>query len=134
MINDLLFVYGTLLLSDNVHAVYLRNNSSFYHHGKLYGRLFDVGNYPAVILSDAHNYPIAGSIYRLDSPAQTLNLLDEYEGITTDENEDDWYLRELVSIETASGNLNCWVYLYNLPVDELTEITSGDYLAYLNKK
>ncbi|MES2425826.1 MAG: gamma-glutamylcyclotransferase family protein [Bacteroidota bacterium] len=133
MINDLLFVYGTLLLSDNEHAAYLRNNASFYHHGKLNGRLFDVGSYPAVILNDADNYPITGSIYRLNNP-EALKLLDEYEGITADENEDDWYTRELVSVETVSGSLNCWVYLYNLPVDGLTEIISGDYLGYLKQK
>lgn len=134
MINDLLFVYGTLLLSDNEHAVYLRNNSSFHQQGKFDGRLFDVGSYPAVISSNDHSYQITGSIYQLNNPEQTLKLLDEYEGITDNDDEIDWYSRKLVLVKTENDSVNCWIYLYNLPVDSLAEIKSGDYLAYLDQK
>jgi len=44
--SDLLFIYGTLLKDDNEHAVYLKNNSTFYSAGKLKGKLYDIGEYP----------------------------------------------------------------------------------------
>ena len=130
MINDLLFVYGSLLSADNEFANYLSNNAIFYGHGNFKGRLYDIGEYPGAILSGNDPYDISGSIYKLNDPMQALKILDDYEGFGDGQEQPDLFIRQLLSVETITGTISCWVYLYNLSVDDFIEIRSGDYLDY----
>ncbi len=131
MINDLLFVYGTLLIDDNEFATYLRNNSRFYSTGFIKGKLYDVGTYPGLIINTNQDYPITGTIYQLNNAGEVLKYLDPYEGFGDDQEQPYLFIRELAAIETANGDVDCWVYLYNLSVEGLHLITHGDYMAYL---
>jgi gamma-glutamylcyclotransferase (GGCT)/AIG2-like uncharacterized protein YtfP len=133
MINDLLFVYGTLLNADNEFARYLNNNSTFIDIGSFTGKLYDIGEYPGAVIASNEGYPISGSICKLSSE-QALVVLDDYEGYSDDQYQPNLFIRELLPIETVDGTINCWVYLYNLSVDGLTEIKSGDYKGYLKQK
>jgi gamma-glutamylcyclotransferase (GGCT)/AIG2-like uncharacterized protein YtfP len=132
MINDLLFVYGTLLDADNEFANYLKNNALFYSTAKFKGRLFDIGEYPGGIIGDA-GYNIAGSVFKLKS-ADALSRLDDYEGFGEDQDQPNLFVREWLPVTTGEGAIDCWVYLYNLPVEGLKEILSGDYQAYIKQK
>ncbi|MCC8426289.1 gamma-glutamylcyclotransferase [Mucilaginibacter sp. UR6-11] len=134
MINDLLFVYGTLLIDDNQFALYLNGNSVLLGSGKIQGKLYDVGSYPALIIDRSGNYDVSGSICKLNDAAKALSVLDPYEGIGPDEGSPNLYERRLQPVNTANGEMLCWVYIYNQPVDGLKEITSGDYLAYLKTR
>lgn len=131
MINDLLFVYGTLLVEDNKFGTYLRNNANFYNTGTIKGKLYDVGTYPGLIISNDQDYPIKGTIYQLNNAEEILKYLDPYEGFGDDQEQPNLFIRELLPIETSDGAINCWVYLYNLAIDGLHLITPGDYMAYL---
>jgi gamma-glutamylcyclotransferase (GGCT)/AIG2-like uncharacterized protein YtfP len=133
MINDLLFIYGTLLIADNEFAVYLNNNSVLISKGKIQGKLYDVGCYPALIIGDIGNYEVSGCICKLNDAEKVLAMLDPYEGIGPDEDAPNLYERLLQPVATADGDVLCWVYIYNQPVDGLKEIISGDYLSYLSK-
>jgi gamma-glutamylcyclotransferase (GGCT)/AIG2-like uncharacterized protein YtfP len=134
MINDLLFVYGTLLIDDNKFAAYLRSNASFYNTGTIKGKLYDVGTYPGLIISNNHDYLIAGTIYQLNNAEKVLKYLDPYEGFGNEQEQPNLFIRESLPIETSDGAINCWVYLYNLSIDGLHLITPGDYMAYLKQK
>jgi gamma-glutamylcyclotransferase (GGCT)/AIG2-like uncharacterized protein YtfP len=84
-------------------------------------------NTPAHVNDIGNGYPIAGSICKLNKP-EALTVLDDYEGFgPEDQEQPNLFIRELLPIETAEGIINCWVYLYNLEIDGLTEINSGDY-------
>jgi len=133
MTNDLLFVYGTLLLADNEFANYLTRNSTICCRGKIKGRLYDAGNYPALII-DKDNYDIWGTVYHLKSPQKALKQLDFYEGYGEGEEQPYLYIREALSIETNEGKMTCWVYLYNRSIAGLKEIATGDYVEYLQQK
>ncbi len=130
-INNYLFAYGTLLLAGNEFANYLNQNCSFYGPGKVEGILYDIGHYPGIILLPGREQFVNGNIYLLNDPETTLKVLDHYEGITDDDQPDE-YMRKITAIETNDRTLDCWIYEYNFPVDGLKQITSGDYIKYLD--
>jgi len=126
-----LFVYGTLLLPENKFGAYLIANGQFSGKGKFKGILYDLGTYPGVIATEDEAW-VQGSIYELNDISATLKVLDDYEGFGPGYEEPNLFVRKLDCVYTDEGVINCWVYLYNLPVSENKRITSGDYLGYLS--
>lgn len=134
-----LFVYGTLRAAfSNAPAIHLRQHSRYIGEGVINGRLYNVGSYPGALYHPNALTLIYGSVYALfpDSLVDLLRLLDEYEGVqaTSSESESDEYIRHIVPVACAGQLINCWVYLYNWPVDSLYQIDSGDYVQYLTKQ
>ncbi|MFD2871808.1 gamma-glutamylcyclotransferase [Mucilaginibacter ximonensis] len=134
MTNDLLFVYGTLLLADNEFANYLTRNAAFYSKGTIQGKLYDVGHYPALVIDEYGNYDVSGTVYRLHNPDEVLRHLDPYEGYGEGEELPYLFVREALPIQTGQGVITCWVYLYNRSLAGLSEISTGDYLDHLQQK
>ena len=93
------------------------------------GRLYDAGEYPGLVLN-TEAYKVKGKIYQLNNIEKNLPILDEYEGYGENELQPNLFIRQLIDIETNGKLLKCWTYLYNHPVKQLKEITSGDYKAY----
>lgn len=132
MPTHLLFVYGTLLQKDNQFGVYLKKHCIFLSSGKIKGRLYDIGEYPGLLL-DTDGYFIHGSIYSIDSE-EVLHALDAYEGVGPDEEQPNLYLRMNCPVVTNNGESDAWVYVYNLPIEGLPEIPLGNYLEYVGQK
>jgi gamma-glutamylcyclotransferase (GGCT)/AIG2-like uncharacterized protein YtfP len=126
--NDKLFVYGTLLDLDNKYGIYLRDNSRFYAAGKIKGKLYDIGEYPGAVLLREGNEYICGTILQIDNSGDVLAVIDLYEGFGDDQPQPNEFIRILTEAETGVGTINCWIYLYNLPVDGLVAIRDGQYL------
>jgi gamma-glutamylcyclotransferase (GGCT)/AIG2-like uncharacterized protein YtfP len=124
--NNYLFVYGTLLDDDNEFGRYLEHNCSFYAKGRFKGRLYDIGEYPGAVADDSNGY-VYGSIYIMNNAIETLKFLDDYEGFGEDQEQPNLFVREVIEVETNKGLINCEAYLYNLSVDGLRVIESGDY-------
>jgi gamma-glutamylcyclotransferase (GGCT)/AIG2-like uncharacterized protein YtfP len=93
--------------------------------------LYDIGSYPGLIFSPSGDYLVYGSVVYMNDPATVLEKLDYYEEIGDAYPQSHEYVRELVSIETEKGIINCWVYVYSWPIDGCQQIVSGDYLAYI---
>jgi len=125
--NCYLFVYGTLLDSDNEYSNHLLNRSTFYSAGKFKGKLYDVDEYPGAIYQPGGDSYVYGKIYLITDPVKTLKILDEYEGFGENEAQPNLFVRELIGIETGDKTVDCWVYLYNLPVEGFMQIFSGNY-------
>lgn len=126
--NNKLFVYGTLLDEDNKYGIYLRDNSTFFSSGKLEGILYDIGEYPGAVLSPGGNDFIYGIILEIDDPSAVLALIDMYEGFGEDQPQPNEFIRVLTNAETDKGHVDCWIYLYNLPVYSLVPIETGKYI------
>ena len=124
--NNLLFVYGSLLAKDNEFAKYLKQNTDFATNAVFKGRLYNISDYPGAVLDDA-GYAIHGVICKLSDPATALKVLDEYEGFGEAEEQPNLFVRTMIEAITPAGNVKCWVYLYNLAVDGCAEITTGKY-------
>jgi gamma-glutamylcyclotransferase (GGCT)/AIG2-like uncharacterized protein YtfP len=125
-----LFVYGTLLDERNPFALYLKNGCAFYKKGKFRGKLFDLGEYPGAIMLPGEGF-VYGNIFLMDSPEETLKKLDEYEGFDSARIQPNEFIREFAEIECDTGPVNCWLYLYNQPVEGHWHIGSGNYLEYI---
>ncbi|NJN49928.1 MAG: gamma-glutamylcyclotransferase [Polaribacter sp.] len=130
---DYLFVYGTLHHSiKNEMSVFLSKNSDFIGDGFISGKLFDVGNYPALILDT--NSTVFGSIYQLKNEL-VLSILDAYEGFDRQNPTESLYIRTQIDVKLQDKkSVNCWVYIYNKSTQNLKEIESGNYLEYLKTK
>lgn len=131
---SLLFVYGTLLQSDNEFARYLQQNCAFVSKGTINGQLYDLGEYPGLVLSVDGDQLVHGSIYDMTHPDAILKCLDEYEGVDAGEEQPDLYRRETHKVKTTNKALDAWVYVYNRPIFNPLVVPGGDYLAYINKK
>lgn len=129
-----LFVYGTLLDEQNEFAIYLKQNSSLYGRGKFKGKLYDLGKYPGAILDETGGNYVYGSILELKNTLEVLIRLDEYEDFGEDQEQPNLFIREMTSVETDNKQIDCWIYLYNLPVDGFRLIELGDYTAYKENK
>jgi gamma-glutamylcyclotransferase (GGCT)/AIG2-like uncharacterized protein YtfP len=122
-----LFVYGTLLDTDNEFAAFLRKHCSFVKRGKFKGILYDIGEYPGAVFNNKIDGYVHGSIYLMSNATQVLEKLDDYEGFGDDQEQPNLFIRQLVEIETNSRAIDCWVYLYNREVGGLPIISKGDY-------
>ena len=130
MNTDLLLVYGSLLNKDNQFGKYLNENAKFVNSAVFKGRLFDCGDYPGAV-ADKNGYNIKGSLHRLQNATVALTVLDDYEGFGVEQDQPNLFIRKMMSVTVDNKSIKCWIYLYNLPVAGLTEISSGDYIGYL---
>lgn len=107
------FVYGTLRAGGVENS--RMSSALLLGNGQVRGRLFRVDWYPAVVLGSKGE--IQGEVYEVDE--EQLAALDEYEGGE--------YKRVLVDVMgVASGP--AWIWEWDLPVDGLQELESGDWL------
>lgn len=126
---EYLFTYGTLRLNQShPMAGYLAENSKLVGLGLLSkARLYRIDWYPALLETNNEADQVAGDIFELRS-ADALKKIDEYEGIGVGE-EPYEYRRAKVRVKTEDGELDSWVYFYNIPLPESAElIDSGDFL------
>ena len=132
---DLLFVYGTLLPECNLSiSTQFLEETEFLGNGYVFAKLYDLGDYPAMVLDITYEYKVFGQIYRLHSPKKTLALLDDYEDINPSFPEDNEYIRAVVKVNSSEREMNAYAYLYTKDVLPLKKIPSGDYLSYLTDK
>jgi len=125
--NRYLFVYGTLLDENNPYGAFLRENSVFYQKGRFKGALYNIGNYPGAVIRPETGAFVHGSIFILNDSLRALKELDDYEGFGDGFAQPYEFVRELIEVETENSSLQCWVYLYNQPVEGLPVIESGRY-------
>ncbi|MXV17025.1 gamma-glutamylcyclotransferase family protein [Hufsiella ginkgonis] len=129
MAKNLLFIYGTLLQTGNKYAEYLKERSVRIGSGCFKGYLYDIGNYPGAVHDPAAESVVCGTVVAISDP-EVWPVLDQYEMISEIPDPSDEYVRKIVNICTATGDMECWVYLYNWPVDKHVFISDGDYLSY----
>jgi gamma-glutamylcyclotransferase (GGCT)/AIG2-like uncharacterized protein YtfP len=92
-----LFTYGTLRGGEGAAGEVLEG-CRLVGRGTVRGTLYDLGEYPALVLAGDH--PVEGDIWWC--PADVLPDLDRYEGV------DDGLFRR---VGARVGELACWVYV-----------------------
>ncbi|WP_017669568.1 gamma-glutamylcyclotransferase family protein [Blastomonas sp. AAP53] len=124
---DLLFVYGTLRRgSDHPNAARLAQDSEWLSTATLTGTLYRVSWHPALVLEGTDT--VTGDLLRLHDPAASLSWLDAFESCGPDDPPPHDYRRESVQVMTAQGLVSAMVYVWNLPLEGLERIASGDWL------
>jgi gamma-glutamylcyclotransferase (GGCT)/AIG2-like uncharacterized protein YtfP len=129
-----LFVYGTLLQSENTFGHYVQNHSKYLTKGRFEGRLFNIGEYPGAVQEPGSDSFVLGSIVLLKHPEEALNLMDAYEGFGAEQPQPNEFVRSEIEIDSEFGTIRCWTYLYNHPVEQFYQIKNGDYLKFLAEK
>jgi gamma-glutamylcyclotransferase (GGCT)/AIG2-like uncharacterized protein YtfP len=113
--------YGTLL---SVHGAQdhlgIRERCRFVAACTLPGRLYDFGDYPALIDGDGLIY---GEVFEVDD--ETLHIIDAFEGYDPGEPGAGDYVRTLV--RTVDGAEEVWVYRFRGDLGDAVPIASGDY-------
>ena len=115
MITEYLFLYGTLLVDgapdDVVGALKtLRRIGPAY----VFGRLYDLGEYPGAILAPSSKTLIRGEVFELPAAPTILKALDDYEEFDPTNEEDSLFIRTKVRARLIDGDqVDCWMYVYN---------------------
>ena len=133
-----LFVYGTLR-DDPAHEVFrvLARNAEFIGEATVSGRLYDLGEYPGLVLSPGGPDRVKGELYRLNesTAGSTLTVLDDYEGMGPSDPLPHEYRRALVTADLADGrSMTAWAYILDRPSTALPRIMSGDFSAWRSSR
>ncbi len=127
--NLLLFVYGTLRPVFNEPEGIL--DSNFFHNDYRYlgeaktpGRLYDLGEYPAMTPAQGPDEWVQGDLLWLTLP-KVLDKLDRYEDAFPHRGRKQLYERRLADVWWRSGQEKAWVYYYLLPVSEGNRLPEG---------
>jgi len=124
---NLLFVYGTLMkgLQDDWKE---EVEVHFVGHGQIYGKLYDLGEYPGAVACTDPRCQIEGEVYRLDDPDHATRILDQYEEYLPSRPSKSLFIRKKLLVTMKDGTKKlAWVYLYNRPVDKADFIPGGNY-------
>lgn len=123
-----LFVYGTLMSgAGHPMGARLGREGRLVGAATIKGRLYDLGEYPALVGAGHGDNDVHGEAYVLTSPA-LFDWLDAYEGIVPGRECE--YERVERTIRLEDGReLTAWVYLYRAPVSGRRLIESGRWLS-----
>ena len=132
-----LFVYGSLR-SGFRSPVYEYLTRYFHLLGDaiVKGKLYEKGDYPVAAPTNEDRF-ISGELYEINNPDEfswAIEQLDDYEGLIVEEGEMPLYKREPVTAFWNGQASEAWIYWYNVSIDGLPEISSGDLLEYLQQK
>src|SRR5206468_8453220 len=112
---------------------YISRYFEFLSEARVSGELYDMGQYPAAIPADS-GATIIGELYQvrnLDEFEWAMAQLDEYEGVTPDEDEPQLYCRDLVRVYFPDGSsTEAWIYWFNGDTTGRPRVGSGDILHY----
>ena len=104
--------------------------AEFLGTGRFRGCLYDLGEFPGVILSAADTGTVEVEIFRLLDPDTAWLRLDDYEDCHAEDPHGGMFHRAVLQVERSSGPpLAAWVYLYNKPVAESLRVISGIWVA-----
>lgn len=130
---DLIFVYGTLRAGyAHETQTLLGRRADLVSGASVRGVLYDLGDYPGLVVGASDTDSVRGDVYRLHPPTadETLRLLDAYEGCGPDDPEPHEYRRDRVPVRLDSGeSTKAWAYVLVRDVRGLQRIPSGDYSA-----
>lgn len=134
MVNECLFVYGTLRsdISREQNNL-LQTQAVFISAAHLQAKLYEVAGYPGAIYSENPADKVYDELYELIDSNQILTQMDNYEECASSFPEPHEYIRTQLPISLADSRLMmAWVYLYNRDISTLREIKTGDYASFLN--
>jgi gamma-glutamylcyclotransferase (GGCT)/AIG2-like uncharacterized protein YtfP len=118
------FVYGTLRPGEQGFVdLDLAGSVDVLGPARVAGVLYDLGDYPGVILGG--NGPIHGELLGPRDEA-VLERLDSYELYDPADPAGSEYLR--VEATTLEDGLSIWIYIYNFPLEDACPIPGGDWM------
>jgi gamma-glutamylcyclotransferase (GGCT)/AIG2-like uncharacterized protein YtfP len=129
---DRVFFYGTLMTGFNRRLrIGIDSKLRYVGRGSIKAILFDLGIYPAAVPGEGR---VWGELFETDEPDLVLAGLDSIEGYRPGDPEHSLYTRVQSPVTLEDGHTeSAWVYFYNAPLGQASQIPSGDYLRHLDK-
>lgn len=126
---DYLFAYGTLAEEHAPQEIAgAVTQLRYVGQGFVFGRLYDLGEYPGAVLEGDRHHKIFGKIFELPADAALLERLDAYEGFDPKRPSKSLFLRRRTAISRpGKSRLKGWVYEYNGNVKSVRKIENGQY-------
>jgi gamma-glutamylcyclotransferase (GGCT)/AIG2-like uncharacterized protein YtfP len=129
---SLLFVYGSLMPTltsafGRTERTRLSEESTVIGPAHIAGRLFDLGEYPGLVIDGNASTEAHGVLLRLVSAEQTFAWLDAFEDIVPGRAADkNVYVRRLAPVTTSDGQkFEAWIYEIQHVPPGASEIASG---------
>lgn len=128
---EFIFVYGSLRkgFSSPAREV-LDNHTEFINKARFQGKLFKIDWYPGVVPSEDEDDIVYGEVYKIINREEVLSKLDHYEGCSPSDPKPHAFVRKEMPVVLNNKEITAWIYLFDLPVDDMIQIRSGDYLKY----
>jgi gamma-glutamylcyclotransferase (GGCT)/AIG2-like uncharacterized protein YtfP len=126
-----LFVYGTLMTSADGVRLGTRERRRLLREARSHGaatmpgRLYDLGAYPALVVSDAPGDIVHGEVLHLTNAASVFAWLDRYENALPSAERKDYERVQRMARLASGANIEAWVYVYLGPVSEARRIAGG---------
>jgi gamma-glutamylcyclotransferase (GGCT)/AIG2-like uncharacterized protein YtfP len=124
-----IFVYGSLRRDapGSRHEL-LGADAEFLGHGRVRGRLLDLGAYPGLVAAVTRADWVRGELHAIPD-GRALARLDAYEDYDPRRPEQSLFLRREAKVALDSGEVvAAWVYVYAGAAARGRRIVSGDYL------
>ena len=132
-----IFVYGSLRSGFRSPAYeYISRYFTFVSNGKVKGKLYDLGLYPAGVPTEEDSF-ITGELYNIKDKEEfswAIGQLDDYEGINVETDENQLYSRALTDVYINGNTTSAWIYWFIGDVAGHPQIESGDLIQYLQQK
>ncbi|WP_243290879.1 gamma-glutamylcyclotransferase [Bacillus sp. FJAT-47783] len=121
----LVFVYGTLRKGEHHHDL-LQNEKRLFAQAYVKGHLYDTNYYyPGFAIGEGVVY---GEIYEVSGT--TLQELDRLEGYNEKNEKDSLYIREMITAQTDTGQVSCYIYRLQHVEPSYRLIERGDWKEY----
>lgn len=122
--DERLFVYGTLRSTAGETAHELIKGALFLGPARCRGRLFDLGEYPGLVIGGVWRwFWVQGELYSVGP--EILERVDEYEGCANGVGGD--FCREHLEVfQNGASAGTTWAYVYRGPIEGARWIASGD--------
>lgn len=115
------FVYGTLKVGGHF-ASYFDAYRIESVTGKVKGRLFNAGAFPAAVHGKGQ---ISGELHTYKNGTEILSAFDQIEGFDYEGSPGNLYNREIIEVETENGTEEAIMYFFNGKTENLREIKEG---------
>jgi gamma-glutamylcyclotransferase (GGCT)/AIG2-like uncharacterized protein YtfP len=94
------------------------------------GRLYDLGEYPGLVLSSDPRDVVHGELFELGNPRPTLRWLDDYEGLRPGGATAGEYSRPQIPVmyeegSIAGASVDAWAYVYMRRVSAALRVAKG---------
>lgn len=128
---EFIFVYGSLRkgFSSPAREV-LDDYAELVGRATFQGKLYKIEWYPGVVPSENEDDIVYGEVYKIINKEEVLSKLDHYEGCSPSDSKPHAFVRKEMPVVVNSEEIIAWIYLFDLPVDDMIQIRSGDYLKY----
>jgi gamma-glutamylcyclotransferase (GGCT)/AIG2-like uncharacterized protein YtfP len=126
---DYLFAYGTLAEIHPPQKIATTvKRLKYVGDGFIFGRLYDLGEYPGAILESESRNKVFGKIFEVPPDRTVLKRLDGYEGFDPLRPARSLFIRRRTTLSRCDQPpLTGWVYEYNGSVNSQLVIKGGHY-------